>query len=148
MLSFLFNIFERKRSCTFAKVNARLSFNPLFMKSVNRVQLMGNVAADPELRSTKSGKNLAAFAVATNAEWKDANGEKQKRTDFHRVIAWQGLGVNCDKYLKKGSAVFVEGKIHNHSYEDKEKQRRTLTEITAEDVHFIQGRKPNEAVAV
>ncbi len=117
------------------------------MKSVNRVQLMGNLAADPELRSTKSGKNLATFSVATNAEWKDTNGEKQKRADFHRIVAWQGLGENCAKYLKKGSAVFVEGELHNYSYEDKDKQRRSYTEITAGDVHFLQSKKTEEAVA-
>jgi len=99
---------------------------------------MGNLAADPELRATKTGKNVANFAIATNNVWKNDEGEQQSTADFHRIIAWQGLADQCEKYLKKGSPVYIEGRIHNRNYEDKEKNRHFLTEITAEKVHFIQ----------
>lgn len=118
------------------------------MRSLNKVLLTGNLAADPEVRSTASGKNLATFPLATDSVWKDANGERQSRTDYHRVVAWQGLGETCAKNLKKGSAIYVEGKLHNHSYEDKEKKRRYVTEITADEVRFIRIKKSKEGEKV
>lgn len=111
------------------------------MRSVNKVILMGNLAADPELRSTKTGKSVANFAIATNNVWRNDDGEKQSTADFHRVIAWQGLANLCEKYLKKGSPVYIEGRLHNRNFEDKEKQRHFVTEITAESVNFIQTKR-------
>lgn len=108
------------------------------MRSVNKVILMGNLVAEPELKTTKNGRNVANFAIATNNVWHNDEGERQNTADFHKVIAWQGLADLCQKYLVKGSPVYIEGRLHNRSYEDKEKQRRYLTEITAEKVNFIQ----------
>jgi single-strand DNA-binding protein len=110
------------------------------MRSVNKVILMGNLAADPEMRSTPSGKTVANFRLATNSEWRNKEGEKQKNTDFHRVCAWQGLAETCEKYLKKGSSIYLEGRLHNKSYEAKDKTTKYYTEITADQVNFIQSK--------
>lgn len=118
------------------------------MRSVNKVILMGNLVADPEVRSTKSGKNVANFAIATNNVWHNDDGERQTTADFHRVIAWQGLAEQCEKYLSKGSPVYIEGRIHNRSYEDKDNQRRFFTEITAERVNFIQTKRAKDGEQV
>lgn len=107
------------------------------MRSVNKVILMGNLAADPEVKSTQTGKMLAQFAVATNNVWRDESGEKKTSADFHRVVTWQSQAELCQKFLKKGSPVYVEGRIHNRSFEDKEKKRHYITEITADVINFI-----------
>ncbi|MDP2625116.1 MAG: single-stranded DNA-binding protein, partial [Candidatus Peregrinibacteria bacterium] len=103
---------------------------------------------DPEIRSTKTGKTVANFALATNNEWRDSDGEEQRSVDFHRIIAWQGLGENCGKHLRKGSAIYIEGRIHNRSYEDKDKKRQYITEITADRVNFIQTKNTKEGQKV
>lgn len=96
------------------------------------------------MRSTTTGKTVTSFPLATNNEWSDDNGERQRTTDFHRIITWQGLGENCGKHLKKGSAVYIEGRIHNRSFEDKDKKRRYVTEITADRVNFIQTKRTKD----
>jgi len=105
---------------------------------------MGNLAADPEMRTTPTGKVVTSFALATNSDWRDSEGKRQRTTDFHRITAWQGLGTICGKNLKKGSAIYVEGRLHNHSYEDKNKSRHYVTEINADSVNFIRIKKEKE----
>jgi len=105
---------------------------------------MGNLAADPEMRTTPTGKVVTSFPLATNNEWRDSEGARQRTTDFHRIISWQGLAQICGKNLKKGSAVYVEGRLHNRSYEDKSKTRHYVTEITADNVNFIHIKKEKE----
>lgn len=99
--------------------------------------LMGNLTADPELRKTKTGKSVVTFSLATNNEWFDNEGELQKTSDFHRVVAWEGLAEVSKKYLKKGSAVFLEGRLSNRSYEGKDKIRRFVTEVVATSLHLM-----------
>ena len=118
------------------------------MRSVNKVILMGNLGANPEMRSTTTGRTVTQFPLATNNEWFDEDGEKQKSADFHRIITWQGLAENCGKHLKKGSAVYVEGRLHNRSYEDKDKKRHYVTEVTADRVHFIQTKRTKDGEKV
>lgn len=118
------------------------------MRSVNKVILMGNLAADPEMRSTTTGKTVTNFPLATNSEWYDDNGEKQKAADFHRVVTWQGLAEACGKTLTKGSAVYVEGRIRNRSFEDKNGDKRYVTEVTADRVNFIQIKRTTEGEEV
>ncbi|MBT5016664.1 single-stranded DNA-binding protein [Candidatus Peregrinibacteria bacterium] len=118
------------------------------MRSVNKVILMGNLGGPPEMRSTKTGKTVTNFSLATNNEWQNQEGEQQKTTDFHKVIAWQGLGEICGKHLKKGSPVYIEGRLHNRSYEDKEKNRRYVTEVTADKVNFIQTKSTKDGEKV
>jgi single-strand DNA-binding protein len=105
------------------------------MRSVNKIILVGNLAADPEVRQTKKGTTVATFPVATNRDF-TSNGEKKKVTDFHRVVAWAKLGEVCGKYLEKGKAVYIEGMVLNRAYE-KEGERRYVTEIRADEVHML-----------
>ncbi|HCW32842.1 MAG: single-strand binding protein, single-strand DNA-binding protein [Candidatus Peregrinibacteria bacterium GW2011_GWE2_39_6] len=114
------------------------------MRSVNKVILMGNLAAAPEMRSTPTGKNIATFSLATNNEWRNSAGENQRSTDFHRVVVWNGLATQCEKFLKKGSAIYLEGRLHNRSYEGNDKKRHYVTEITAEQINFIRLKKTKD----
>jgi single-strand DNA-binding protein len=111
------------------------------MKSLNRVSLLGHLVADPEVRETKNGNNVANFAIATNHRWKDSDGEKQGITDFHRIVAWKKLGDLCGEYLKKGSSVYLEGQLRNRSYDTAEGEKRYTTEIIARDVNILTWKK-------
>lgn len=114
------------------------------MKCLNRVSLLGHLVAKPEVRETKNGNSVANFAIATNRRWKDANGEKQGKTDFHRVVAWRKLGELCGEYLKKGSSVYLEGEIRNRSYDTDNGEKKYITEIIAKDVNILTWKKDEE----
>lgn len=116
------------------------------MKSVNRVTLLGHVVADPQVNSTKSGKNVATFAVATNNEWFDHNGESQRSVDFHRVVAWEKLADVCTRFLEKGSPILLEGRLTNRSYEGKDKSRHYITEVVVNNLHLLKWKKENNSV--
>lgn len=118
------------------------------MKSVNRVTVLGHVVADPELKSTKSGKSVSSFAVATNNEWFDADGVLQKSVDFHRVVAWEGLAELCAKYLFKGSPVYLEGRLSNRAYEGKDKIQRFVTEIILNKLNILKWKEESKAVEI
>jgi single-strand DNA-binding protein len=105
------------------------------MNSVNKIILVGNLAADPETRQTAKGHTVTTFALATQRDF-TSNGEKKKVTDFHRVVAWGKLAEICGKYLEKNQAVYVEGLVLNRAYE-KEGERRYVTEIRAEEVNML-----------
>jgi single-strand DNA-binding protein len=105
------------------------------MKSVNKIILVGTLAADPEVRQTAKGTTVATFPVATNRDF-TSNGEKKKVTDFHRVVAWAKLGEICGKYLEKGKAIYVEGMVLNRAYE-KDGERKYITEIRADEVNML-----------
>lgn len=105
---------------------------------------MGNLAADPDLRETNSGKMVANFAIATNLKWKDSEGLEKRSTDFHRIIAWNKLGEICGEYLKKGSGVYLEGKLRNRSYETKEGEKKYMTEIVADDINILTWKKTKD----
>jgi single-strand DNA-binding protein len=108
------------------------------MAGVNKVILIGNLGADPEIRYTPSGAAVANFRIATSDEWTDKNtGEKQERTEWHRIVAWRRLGEICGEYLRKGSQVFIEGKIQTRSWEDREGNRRYMTEIVAQSMQML-----------
>jgi len=113
-------------------------FNPYIMKSVNRVTLLGHMVADPEVKSTKTQKSVSSFAIATNNEWYDAEGELKKSVDFHRVVAWEGLADLCGKFLHKGSPIYLEGRLTNRSYEGKDKLTHYLTEVVATNITMLQ----------
>ncbi len=98
--------------------------------SVNKVILVGNLGQDPEIRNTSSGQRLASFSVATSDSWKDKNGERQDRTEWHRIVVFNtNLIEVAEKYLKKGSKVYVEGTIQSREYVDKAGNERSSTEI-------------------
>jgi len=113
----------------------------MMMKSLNRVSLLGRLVADPDVRKTQNGNEVANFALAINRRWKDANGEKKGDTDFHRIVAWRKLGQLCGEYLRKGSSVYVEGQLRNRSYEVENGERRFTTEIVAKDINILTWKK-------
>ncbi len=104
---------------------------------VNRVILVGNLGSEPELRTTNSGTPVCEFRVATNESWTGRDGQKQQRTEWHRVIVWGKLGEIYSKYLSKGRQVFLEGRIQTRSWDDKDGNKRYTTEIVANDVQFL-----------
>lgn len=110
------------------------------MASVNKVILIGNLGADPELRYTPSGSAVANFNVATTDRWRDKDGQMQERTEWHRVIFWSRQAEIAKEYLRKGSSVYVEGRIQNRSYEDKEGIKRYVTEIVGQRMQLLGGR--------
>jgi len=106
--------------------------------SVNKVILVGNLGSDPEMRSTPQGTQIARFSVATTENWKDRNGVKQERTEWHKVVAWDKLASICGEYLHKGKLVYVEGRIQTRSWDDQQSgQKRYMTEIRADNVTML-----------
>ena len=110
------------------------------MRTYNRVMLLGHLAADPELRQTQSGISVCTFPLATNRVVKDGS-EKREVADFHRIAAWRGLADVCKKYLEKGTAVLIDGRIVNRSFEDKEGNRHFRTEIVADNLNILNWKK-------
>jgi single-strand DNA-binding protein len=110
------------------------------MASVNKVIVIGNLGRDPELRYTKDGRAVANFTVATNERWRDREGNNQERTEWHRVVVWDKQAETCAQYLQKGRSVYVEGRLQTREWEDREGQKRTTTEIVAQNVTFLGSR--------
>jgi single-strand DNA-binding protein len=111
------------------------------MKSVNKVILIGNLGKDPEVKYTPSGTAVAKIALATNERFKDKGGEWQDRTEWHNVVLWQRLAEIAGEYLKKGSKVYIEGRLQTRSWDDKNtNQKRYMTEIVAQDLVLLGGR--------
>ena len=110
------------------------------MRSVNKVILIGNLGADPELRSTQSGQQVATIRLATNESWKDRDGNRQERTEWHRIIAWARLAEIVGEYMKKGRQVFVEGRLQTRQWQDQQGQTRYTTEIVAQNIMMLGGR--------
>ena len=115
-------------------------------RGVNKVIIIGNVGANPEVRYTPSGSAVANFNVATNEAWKDSNGNQQERVEWHRIVAWGKLGEICGEYLKKGSHIYLEGRLRTRSWEDQNGNRRYTTEILASDIQMLD-KKPQNTVA-
>ncbi|MBN1783003.1 single-stranded DNA-binding protein [bacterium] len=108
--------------------------------TVNKVILVGRLGADPQLKYTPSGRAFVNFSVATNQSWKDQDGNQQEKTEWHRVVAWSKLAEVVGEYLKKGSNVFIEGRLQTRSYDDANGVKRYITEIVANDLEML-GRK-------
>lgn len=106
---------------------------------VNKVILVGNLGRDPELRFTPSGRPVAKFSVATSERWVDQDNQRQERTEWHNVVVWGKQAEACGQYLSKGRQVYVEGSIRSRSYDDKDGNKRYVTEIIARDVRFLGG---------
>lgn len=109
--------------------------------SVNKVVLLGNMAADPEVRFTPSGGAVANFRMATNETFKDKQGQKQTKTEWHRITVWGKLAELCGEYLKKGAQAYVEGKIQTRKWQDKDGKDQYSTEIIAHEVVFLGGKQ-------
>ncbi len=112
------------------------------MGSVNKVILVGNLGADPELKYTPSNRPVCNLSVATNEVWKDKAGQKQERVEWHRVNVWGDQAEHCSKYLAKGRMVYVEGRIQTRKWQDKEGKDRYSTEVVADRVVFLGGQGP------
>jgi single-strand DNA-binding protein len=108
------------------------------MGSVNKVILIGNLGADPELKYTPSSRPLCNLRIATTEVFKDKSGQRQERTEWHRVTVWGDQAENCNKYLSKGRSVYIEGKLQTRSYE-KEGQKHWATDVVADRVVFLGG---------
>jgi single-strand DNA-binding protein len=107
---------------------------------VNKVILLGNLGADPEVRFTPGGQAVANFRVATNESWTDKQGQKQERTEWHRIVVWGKLAELCGEYLKKGRQAYVEGRLQTREWNDKEGKKNYTTEVVAQTVQFLGGR--------
>jgi single-strand DNA-binding protein len=111
------------------------------MKSVNKVILIGNLGKDPEVKYTQSGLPVARITLATNERFKDKGGEWQDRTEWHNVVLWQRMAEIAGEYLKKGSKVYIEGRLQTRSWEDKNtNQKKYMTEVVANDLVLLGGR--------
>lgn len=110
------------------------------MKSVNKVILIGNLGGDPELRHTPGNVPVVNFSLATNESWTDQSGEKHEKTEWHRIVIWRKLAEICNEHLRKGSKVYLEGKLQTRSWEDQSGQKRYMTEIVATEVVFLDGK--------
>jgi single-strand DNA-binding protein len=110
------------------------------MASVNKVILIGNLGADPEVRYMPSGDAITNIRIATTDTWKDKNGEKQERTEWHRVAFFGKLAEIAGEYLKKGSQVYVEGRLQTRKWQDKDGNERYTTEIVANEMKMLGGR--------
>lgn len=106
---------------------------------VNKVILVGNLGADPEMRYTPSGAGVCELRLATNESWTDKSGQKQERTEWHRIVVWGKRAELCAKYLSKGRQAYVEGRLRTRSWDDKDGNKRFTTEIVATDVQFLGG---------
>jgi single-strand DNA-binding protein len=109
------------------------------MAGVNKVILVGNLGADPELRYTGSGTAVADLRLATSRRWTDRQGNQQEDTQWHRVVVWGKQGENCKEYLAKGRQVYVEGRLQTRQWEDRDGNKRYTTEVVAQEVQFLGG---------
>jgi len=108
--------------------------------SLNKVMLIGNLGKDPEVRFTGGGRAVARFPLATSEVWNDAEGQRQERTEWHNVVVWGKQGETCGQYLQKGRQVYVEGSIRTRQYDDKDGNKRYITEVVAQRVQFLGSR--------
>lgn len=117
------------------------------MASLNRVTVMGNLGQDPELRYTQSQTAVCTFSVATTEYRTGQDGQKVETTEWHRIVVWGKMGENCSKYLAKGRTCLVEGRLQTRNWEDKQGQKRYVTEIVAQNVQFVGGASRGERPA-
>lgn len=113
-------------------------------RSLNKVTLIGNLGADPEVRSTSGGGRVAQFSLATSRQWTGTDGNKQEKTEWHRCVVWNSKGQQLadvvERYLKKGDKVYVEGRVEYRQYQDKDNNTRYVTEINVRELIMLTGR--------
>jgi len=112
------------------------------MSNLNKVLLIGRVGKDPEVRYTKSGQAVADLSIATNDFWKDKQGQKQERTEWHRVVLWGQQAEFAQNYIKKGRLVFVEGRLQTRDWMDQQNQKRYMTDVVANTIQLLD--RPSE----
>lgn len=114
------------------------------MRSINKVILIGNLTRDPELRQTPNGQSVTTFGMATNREWTTKSGERNNSAEFHECVAWAHLAEICQKYLKKGNLIYVEGYLKTRSWDSPEGIKKFKTEIVVKDMIRLEKRPPGE----
>ncbi len=110
------------------------------MSGVNKVIIVGRLGVDPEVKTVTSGQTVTRLSVATSENWTDKEGNRQERTEWHRIVVWGKLADICGKYLAKGREVYAEGRLQTRSWEDQQGQKRYTTEIVANTIQFIGGK--------
>jgi single-strand DNA-binding protein len=121
---------------------ALLTFKYTHMNALrNKVQLIGNLGASPEIKELKDGKKMARFSIATNENYRNAKGEKITETQWHNMVAWGKIAELAEKYLTKGKEVVVEGKLITRSYNDKEGNKKSITEIEVNELLLMGGKE-------
>ncbi len=110
-------------------------------RSLNRVQLIGNLTRDPELRYTPQGTAVCTFGLATNRSWTTDNGDKKEEAEYHKIVAWNKLGELCSQLLSKGRKVYVEGRLSTRSWTGQDGSQKTTTEIVIDDMIILDSRK-------
>jgi len=117
--------------------------------NLNKAMVIGNVVRDPEMRTTPNGQNVTSYSIATNFIWKDQQGQKQERAEFHNIVAWRRLAEISSQYLKKGSKVYIEGRMQTRSWDDPNGVKKYKTEIVAENMIMLDraGATPDGASA-
>jgi single-strand DNA-binding protein len=116
-------------------------------RSLNRVQLIGNLTRDPELRYTPQGTAVCTFGLATNRSWTTDNGDKKEEAEYHKIVAWNKLGELCSQLLSKGRKVYVEGRLSTRSWTGQDGVQKTTTEIVIDDMIILDSRKEGVAVS-
>jgi single-strand DNA-binding protein len=117
-------------------------------RSLNRVQLIGNLTRDPELRYTPSGTAVCSFSIATNRSWTTDTGEKRDEADFHRIVAWNKLAELCSQFLVKGRKVYVEGRLQTRSWAAQDGTQKQTTEIVINDMILLDSKRTGEQEVV
>ena len=117
------------------------------MKSLNKVQLIGNLTRDPELKFTPKGTAVCTIGLATNRTWTTDAGEKKDEADFHRLVAWNKLAEICGQLLKKGRKVYVEGRLQTRSWQDKDGQTKYMTEVVLSDMILLDSKPTGDLTA-
>jgi single-strand DNA-binding protein len=112
---------------------------------LNKAMIIGRLTKDPEVRATPSGTNVANFSVATNFSWKDSSGNKQDRTEYHDIVAWRKLADIIGQYLKKGSKVYLEGRLETRSWDDQSGNKKYRTEIIADNMIMLDSKGSSPA---
>ena len=107
--------------------------------AVNKVILIGNLGQNPEIRHTPAGQAICTLSIATNESWTDKNGQKQEKTEWHRVVVFGKLAELCGQYLQKGRQAYIEGKLQTRSWQDKDNQTKYTTEVVAQSIQFLGG---------
>jgi len=115
---------------------------------MNKTMIIGNLGNDPELRHTQNETPVATLSVATTERWKDSDGNKQERTEWHRVVAWKRLAEVCGEHLHKGDKVYIEGKLQTRKWEDQDGNTRYTTEIVARELEMLGGRQDSSSNSV
>jgi len=111
-------------------------------RSLNKVQLIGNLTRDPELRYTPTGAAVCTIGLATNRSWTTESGEKKEETEFHRVVAWNKLAELCSQLLTKGRKIYVEGRLRTNAWTAQDGTQRSTTEVVIEDMIILDSKKP------